>query len=239
MMQNWNDRTVCLIGAEAAERLAAARVLVVGVGGVGGYAAEMLARGGVGQLALIDADTVSETNLNRQIIALRSTLDRSKVLLMKERVADINPDCVVTPIEQFLDADGVDILLDGGYDFVADCIDTVAPKVALLDACVRRHVKVISSMGAGGRLDPAAVRYADLWETRQDGLARAVRDRFKRMGRRPRLPVVYSSEAPKASALIREDGMSGKRTSFGTMAAIPSIFGIYIASYIINKIISR
>lgn len=232
----WNDRTRRLLGDEAAERLAQLNVLVVGVGGVGGYAAEMLARSGVGRITLVDADTVGITNLNRQIIALQSTLGEPKVELMRRRIADINPRCEVTAIPGYLAAEDVDGLLsDGGFGFVADCIDTVGAKVALLDGCVRHHVKVISSMGAGGRLDPAKVRYADLWETCHDGLARAVRDRLKKMNRRIHIPVVCSYEAPRRASLMMDASLPGKQSSFGTVAAIPAIFGIYIAQYVINK----
>lgn len=220
--------------------LSAARVLVVGVGGVGGYAAEMLARSGVGHITIIDADEVGVTNLNRQIIALTSTLGHPKVEVMKQRIAEINPTCSVDAVSEYLDVDNVSGLLDtGNFDFVADCIDTIAPKVALLDECVRRRLKVVSSMGAGGRIDPSAVRYADLWETSQDGLARAVRERFKKMGRKPRIRVVWSNEAPRKASLVEENLMPGKRTSFGTLATVPSVFGIYIASYIINALLKK
>ena len=226
----WNSRTERLIGAEGVERLRGLRVLVVGVGGVGGYAVEMLARSGVGHLTLIDSDTVADSNLNRQIIALRSTVGQEKVDLFRQRIADINPECGVETIPALLTPENVGEILDRGFDFVADCIDTVAPKVALLSECYRRKIKVISSMGAGGRLDPTKVQYADLWETHQDGLARAVRDAFKRRKSRPTIPVVFSSEAPRPTALVEEQGREFKRSSYGTLATIPSLFGIYIAA---------
>lgn len=233
---SWDSRTLRLLGPDAADVLAHARVLVAGVGGVGGYVVEMLARSGVGHLVLVDSDTVAESNLNRQIIALRSTLGRPKVELFAARVADINPDCRVETLQRFLTPDNVEGILCSGFDFVADCIDTVAPKVALLSACKRRGIRVVSSMGAGGRLDPSQVCYADLWETRQDGLARAVRDSFKRRGHRPTIPVVYSPEAPRPCSLLMEQGRDNKRSSYGTLATVPSLFGIYMASYIIRKL---
>lgn len=233
---SWDSRTLRLLGPDAADVLAHARVLVAGVGGVGGYVVEMLARSGVGHLVLVDSDTVAESNLNRQIIALRSTLGKPKVELFAARVADINPDCRVETLQRFLTPDNVEEILCSGFDFVADCIDTVAPKVALLSACRRRGIRVVSSMGAGGRLDPSQVCYADLWETRQDGLARAVRDAFKRRGHRPSIPVVYSPEAPRPCSLLMEQGRDNKRSSYGTLATVPSLFGIYMASYIIRKL---
>lgn len=223
-MEAWNERTLRLIGPQGAERLAAAHVLVAGVGGVGGYAAEMLARSGVGRLTLIDADTVAPSNLNRQIIALRSTIGLPKVELMARRIADINPECVVTPLQMLITPDNAAKLATAPY--AADCIDSVAAKTALLLACVDRKVHVVSSMGAGGRMDPAQVRYADLWATEQDGLARAVRQRMKKLGRRPRIPVVFSPEPP-------HQGPDG----FGTIAPLPAVFGIYIASAIIRRIL--
>lgn len=226
---SWDSRTRLLIGDDSLKRLRDARILVVGAGGVGGYAIEMLARSGVGHLTLVDADSVSPSNLNRQIIALRSTLDKPKVELFRKRIADINPELRVDAREEFLTPENVGPLLDEDYSYVIDAIDTVAPKVALIAECMRRKIAVISSMGAGGRLDPTKVNYFDLWETREDGLARAVRQRLKKMGLRRPLEVVASTEIPKSASLI-ELNQQNKRSSFGTLATIPSLFGIYLAS---------
>lgn len=231
----WKSRTVTLLGEEAMARLRDARVLVVGVGGVGGYAVEMLARSGVGNLTLVDADQVAPSNLNRQIVALRSDIGQPKVNLHAARIADINTGCAVTPLREFVTPESVESLLVPGYDYVIDAIDTVAPKCALLLECLHRHIPVISSMGAGGRTDPTQVRYADLWETREDGLARAVRQRFKAAGCRRPLRVVCSTEAPHRAAVIQLDERN-KRSSFGTLATIPSLFGIYLASHVIRYI---
>ncbi len=232
----WDERTRTLIGDDGAARLGAQRVLVVGVGGVGGYAAEMLARAGVGHLTLIDADDVAPSNINRQLIALHSTIGVPKTTLFSRRFKDINPDIEVDARSEYLTPEMVDGLLDEEYDFVIDAIDTVAPKVALISGCLRRGVRIISSMGAGGRLDPSKVVYADLWSTTEDGLARAVRQRLKRLGLRRRLPVVASLEAPHRHAVIDLD-LRNKRTSYGTLATIPAIFGIMLAASVINHII--
>lgn len=231
----WYSRTEALLGPEGVEKLRGARVLIAGIGGVGGYAAETLVRSGIGELTIVDADTVAHSNLNRQLIALRSTLGLSKVEAAARRYLDINPECRVSPCQQFLTPENIAGLQVSDYDFVADCIDTVAPKVALLRSCLQAKVPVISSMGAGGRTDPTRVIYSTLWETREDGLARAVRAAFKKIGTRPRLPVVCSTEAPKRPALLMVEEQ-GKRSSFGTLATIPAIFGLYIANYIILKI---
>lgn len=235
MTESRNSRTVALLGPEGARRLSQARVLVVGVGGVGGYAAEMLVRSGVGHITILDSDAVAPSNINRQLVALTSTIGESKVQLFARRFRDINPECEVVPIQEYLTPEGVPPLLSRGFDFVADCIDTVAPKVALLRGCLATHTRVISSMGAGGRLDPSQVRYARLADTREDGLARAVRSAFKKTGPVPDIRVVYSPEAPRRSALI-EMQLDNKRSSFGTLATVPAIFGIYMANHIIRSL---
>ena len=231
----WDARTRTLLGDEACERLAGARVLVVGVGGVGGYAAEMLARSGVGHLTLIDADCVAPSNINRQIIALQSNIGAPKVDLFAGRFRDINPQIRVDARRLFLSPENVDAILNEGYDYVIDAIDTVAPKVALISRSLERGVKIISSMGAGGRVDPSKVRYADIWDTREDGLAKAVRSRLKKMGLRRRLRVVASEEPPRRHSLIDTEERN-KRSSFGTLATIPSLFGIYLASAVITSL---
>lgn len=234
----WNDRTRRLIGTEGVDLLAKARVLVVGVGGVGGYAAEMLARSGVGHLTLVDSDCVDISNLNRQLIATRDSVGESKVELFARRFRDINPAIEVTPRMEYLTVDGIDALLSPGYDYVIDAIDTVAPKVALLAYCLTHKIPVITSMGAGGRFDPTQVGYFDLWETREDGLARAVRQRLKRQGLHRRLLTVASTERPVHSSVI-ELNQENKRSSYGTLATIPAIFGIMLASRVIRDLLKQ
>lgn len=226
------------MGESAAARLAAARVFIAGIGGVGGYAAEMLARSGVGHLTLVDADCVSVTNLNRQIIAVIPDIGKPKTDLFERRFLDINPEISVTPLREFISPDNVADMLSEGFDYVIDAIDTVAPKVALLAHCLREKIPVISSMGAGGRVDPTKAGYFDLWETREDGLARAVRQRLKKIGLRRRLDVVASSEAPRSGAVIELDERN-KRSSYGTIATIPSVFGILLAAKVINNLTSK
>lgn len=238
MEERWNDRTRLLLGESAAARLAAARVFIAGIGGVGGYAAEMLARSGVGHLTLVDADCVSVTNLNRQIIAVIPDIGKPKTDLFERRFLDINPEISVTPLREFISPDNVADMLSEGSDYVIDAIDTVAPKVALLAHCLREKIPVISSMGAGGRVDPTKAGYFDLWETREDGLARAVRQRLKKIGLRRRLDVVASSEAPRSGAVIELDERN-KRSSYGTIATIPSVFGILLAAKVINNLTSK
>ena len=234
--ENWNDRTLRLLGEEGVARLRNASVLVVGVGGVGGYAAEMLARSGVGHLSLIDADCVAESNINRQLIATQSTVGIPKVLLFTERFHDINPEARIDSRMEFLSESNLESLFrDKDYDYVIDAIDTVAPKTALITHCLTHRIPIISSMGAGGRVDPTKVGYFDLWDTREDGLARAVRQKLKAQGLRRPLKVVASTEKPMSHSLIHIEAMN-KRSSFGTLATIPAIFGIYLANHVIRKI---
>lgn len=237
-MMPWEQRTLRLIGETGAEKLARSHVLVVGVGGVGGYAAEILCRTGIGRLTLVDADNVSVSNINRQLIATHASIGLSKVILFAERFHEINPACSITVLQEFVTPERVASLLEKRYDFVVDAIDTVAPKTALIKECILNKIPVISSMGAGGRMDPAKVRYADLWDTREDGLARAVRTKLRKQGLRRPLPVVASDEAPREASVISVDERN-KRSSYGTTAAVPAIFGIFLAQYVINKILAK
>lgn len=238
MTSGWDDRTRLLVGDDGAARLDAARVLVAGVGGVGGYAAEMLVRTGVGHLTLVDSDNVAVSNINRQLIATTRTVGRPKVDLFMARFKEINPAISVTPLLEYITPDNVERLLEPGFDFVIDAIDTVAPKVALLAYCLRHRIPVVSSMGAGGRLHPERVGYFDLWETREDGLARAVRQRLKQAGLRRPLKTVASTEAPRRASVIELDERN-KRSSYGTVAPVPAAFGILLASHVINKLIEN
>ncbi|MDE6338219.1 MAG: tRNA threonylcarbamoyladenosine dehydratase [Muribaculaceae bacterium] len=231
----WDARTRTLLGDRAVERLSKARVAVVGTGGVGGYAVEALARSGVGNMLIIDADEVAPSNLNRQLIALHSTLGKNKVEIFAERCKDINPEIKIEATAEFVTPENASELIGTDIDFVIDAIDTVAPKMAVIAHCLQNRIAIISSMGAGGRTDPAKIGYFDLSETREDGLARAVRQRMKKMGLRRNLKVVASTEAPHRNSVI-ELNERNKRSSFGTIITIPAIFGLYLANHVIMKL---
>lgn len=234
--ETWNNRTLRLIGESGVEKLKCSSILIVGLGGVGGYAAEMLARSGIGAMTLIDADDVAESNLNRQLIALRSSLGESKVILFARRFHDINPEASIDVRMEFLSENNLDsVFARKKYDFVVDAIDTVSPKVALIAYCQTHGIPIISSMGAGGRIDVSKIGYFDLWDTREDGLARAVRQKLKSIGLRKPLKVVASTEKPMSHSLVSVESLN-KRTSYGTLATIPSVFGIYMANHVIRKI---
>ncbi len=217
-------------------RLAGAHVLVAGLGGVGSYAAEALARAGVGRLTLADHDTVAPSNLNRQLVALRSTLGRPKVQVMAERIADINPHCEVSLMERFLDPDGIPEILALGFDQVADAIDSLSAKVELIAVARARGLSIVSSMGAGGRLDPTRVRVGDLMDTRECGLARALRTRLRRRGLGRGLTVVWSDEPPRPPLPPEAVSRGHPRAVNGTLSYMPAIFGLTLAGLLIRRI---
>lgn len=219
-------------------RIRSAHVLVVGTGGVGAYAAEMLCRAGVGHLTLVDADTVSPSNINRQLPALHSTLGRSKVSVLAERFRDINPEVQLTLREEYLTPESVDALLDAApYAYVIDAIDTIQPKVALLAACIRRRQPVIASMGAGAKTDITAIQYADLWQTYHCGLSKSVRNGLAHAGLRGRkLPVVFCTQQADRNALLTVEGERNKKTTAGTVSFMPATFGNYLAAWVLNHL---
>lgn len=219
-------------------RIRSAHVLVVGTGGVGAYAAEMLCRAGVGHLTLVDADTVSPSNINRQLPALHSTVGRSKVGVLAERFRDINPEVQLTLHEEYLTPESVDALLNAGpYTYVIDAIDTIQPKVALLAACIRRRQPVIASMGAGAKTDITAIQYADVWQTYHCGLSKSVRSGLARAGLRGRkLPVVFCAQQADRAALLTVEGERNKKTTAGTVSYMPATFGNYLAAWVLNRL---
>ena len=230
----WLQRTEMLIGGEGLARLREAKVAIFGVGGVGGYVAEILARSGVGALDLFDPDVVSETNLNRQIAALHSTLGRPKTEVLRDRILDINPDCRVNAFKIFYGPENADIYQLGGYSYVVDAIDTVSSKLLLIENADRRGVPIISAMGAGNKLDPGAFEVADIFKTSVCPLARVMRYELKKRGIRG-LKVVFSRETP-----IRptggEPGENGKIPP-GSTAFAPAAAGILLASEVVKDII--
>jgi len=226
-MPDQNARTALLLGPAALETLAAARVAVFGLGGVGGHAAEALARSGVGALDLIDGDTVSESNLNRQIVALHSTLGQPKAQVMAARVRDINPACDVMPRAVFFDASTAGQFDFAQYDYVLDAIDTVTSKLLLVELCHAAGTRIISCMGAGNKLDPARFEIADIYATSVCPLAKAVRHELRRRGI-PALKVVYSKEEP----------VNHSRPP-GSVSFVPSVAGLMMAGEAVKEMINE
>ncbi len=234
---DWTQRTRLLMGDEKMGRLQKAHVLVVGLGGVGAYAAEMIARAGVGRMTLVDGDTVQPSNLNRQLPALCSTLQQPKAQLVADRLLDINPSLQLKVLPLFLTAEQIPSLLDEApYDFVVDAIDTLAPKCTLIAEALQRRIPIVSSMGAGAKSDVTQVRFADLWDTYHCGLSKAVRSRLKRMGIRRKVPVVFSTEQADPRAVILTQGEQNKKSTCGTVSYMPAVFGCYLAGYVLKHL---
>lgn len=236
-MEDWKQRTRLLLGEEKMERLQQAHVLVVGLGGVGAYAAEMICRAGVGRMTIVDADTVQPTNINRQLPALHSTMGREKAEVLAARFKDINPDIELTVLPVFLKDDNIPELLDAArYDFVVDAIDTLAPKCYLIAETLKRHIKIVSSMGAGAKSDITQIRFADIWDTYHCGLSKAVRKRLQKLGIKRKLPVVFSTEQADPKAMLLTEDEQNKKSTCGTVSYMPAVFGCYLAEYVIKRL---
>lgn len=232
------SRTELIFGKDAMKRLSEARVAVFGIGGVGGYAVEALARSGIGELDLIDNDTVSVSNINRQIIALESTVGMYKTDAAKARIADINPDCQVNVYRTFFMPDTSSQFDFSIYDYVIDAIDTVTGKIEIIMKAQAAGVPVISSMGAGNKTDPTSFKVADIYSTSVCPLARAMRQQLKKRGVK-KLKVVYSTEqsiTPKEDVSLNEELPPGRRSVPGSNAFVPSVAGLIIAGEVIKDI---
>lgn len=237
-MINRFSRTEILVGAENMKKLADARVAVFGVGGVGGYVVEALARSGVGTLDLIDDDKVSITNINRQIIATTSTVGKYKVDVAKDRVLDINPEAKVNTYKTFYLPETADRFDFTQYDYVVDAIDTVTGKLQLVEQACKSSIPIISSMGAGNKMDPTAFEVADIFQTSVCPLAKVMRRELKKRGI-GKLKVVYSKEKVLTPQEIEEEGIHGKRQTPGSNAFVPSVAGLIIAGEVIKDIIKE
>ncbi|REC45715.1 ThiF family adenylyltransferase [Chryseobacterium sp. 5_R23647] len=236
----WLERTELLIKEEGVEKLNKAAVLVVGLGGVGSFAAEFLARAGVGKMTIVDGDTLDITNINRQLPALHSTVGKHKVDVVSERLMDINPNLELVKVNEFLNPERMAEILDGGnFDYILDCIDSVSPKVSLIIAARRRKIKIVSSMGAGGKSDPSKVIVRDISKTQHCHLAREVRKRLKKEKIDKGIRCVFSDEIQDEESLKMTDGSNYKRSFYGTISFLPAIFGLYAAAEVINHLLKK
>ena len=237
MSYDWNTRTELLIGKTGTERLEKSHVLVVGLGGVGAYAAEQLCRAGIGRMTIVDADCVQASNINRQLPALHSTLGMPKAEVVARRLSDINPALQLTVIHEFLRDERTEQLLAAArYDFIVDAIDSLSPKVFLLFHAHKKEIPLVSSMGAGAKWDPSQVKVADISKTSNCALAKAVRKRLRGLGVNTGIPVVFSTEMANPDAVIEVEGETCKRTTTGTISYMPAIFGCYLAAYAIRQL---
>lgn len=239
MNRNWQERTELLLGDEKLSILNSSKVLVVGVGGVGAYAAEMLCRSGIGSMTIVDADVVSLTNINRQLVALHSTVGQDKVEILGERLLDINPELNLTKIKCFIKDDAVCRLLESdSFDFVVDAIDTLAPKVYLIKESLKREIPLVSSMGAGAKTDPTLVEIKDISKTNYCPLAHMLRKRLHKEGIRSGFMAVFSTEEIRQGAMVLCEEQN-KKSNVGTISYMPAVFGCALASVVLRGLLNE
>jgi tRNA threonylcarbamoyladenosine dehydratase len=236
---SWLSRTQLLVGEEKLRNLTKKNVLIVGLGGIGSYAAEAIARAGIGNVTIVDGDSVEASNRNRQLVALTSTTGKRKADVMAERMKDINPEINLNIITHFLMPEAMEILLKSqNFDYVIECIDSVAPKVELLLMCKRLKIKVVCSGGAGGKTDPTMVRVKDIKKVTNDRLIHYTRKRLKHKNIDKGIKVVFSEQALDRNSLILTDGSNFKKSAYGTMSYLPAVFGLTAASVVIRDLIN-
>lgn len=237
-MAKWQERAALLFKEEGLSNLKNAHVIIVGVGGVGSFAAEFLARAGVGSLTIVDGDVVDITNINRQLPALHSTVGMSKIEVVGNRLLDINPELNLIKVQEFLSPERAFDIVTKEYDYVMDCIDSVTPKINLIRGAKRQRVKIISSMGAGGKMEAAKVKVADISNTINCVFAKAIRKRLK-AEKINKLKVVFSSEIQDESSLKLTDGTNYKKSFYGTNSYMPGLFGLYAAETVIRYLLKK
>jgi len=236
-MSHWLERTELLIGKEAIDSLQKARVLVVGLGGVGSYAAETLVRAGLGHITIIDGDEVDPTNKNRQLQALDSTVGKQKAFVLKDRFLDINPELEIEVVDHFMEPEKMHAFLrEHEFDYVLDCIDSILPKLTMILTLRRLKCHFISSMGAGGKLDPSKIKMADISNTRECKFAQQLRKMLKKKGVTKGIRVVYSEEIQPKHALKHTDGSNYKKSFYGTISYMPAMFGMTMAAEVIDRV---
>jgi tRNA threonylcarbamoyladenosine dehydratase len=237
-MAKWQERTELLFKKEGLDNLQNSNVLVVGLGGVGSFAAEFLVRAGVGEMTIIDGDIVDITNINRQLPALHSTVGQSKVKVVGDRLMDINPELQLTRMEEFLSPERALEIVSSAFDYVLDCIDSVTPKVNLIIAAKRKRVKIISSMGAGGKMEASKVHVSCITKATNCMLAKTIRKRLK-TEKIDKLKVVSSSEIQEESSLKMTDGTHYKKSFYGTNSWMPALFGLHAAETVVKHLLTK
>lgn len=237
-MNDWLERTELLLGNDL-EKLKKANVLVVGLGGVGSIAAEMLCRTGIGKITIIDGDTIHSTNLNRQIFTRHSNIGENKADVLAAKFTDINPELKLKAINKFItEQEMLEILNSDNFEYIVDAIDTIAPKVSLISNAYKMGIPIVSSMGAGGKIDISKIQVSDISKSYNCTLARNIRKRLHKLGIYKGIKVVFSHEFTNRESLIFVEE-SNKRTSLGTISYLPAIFGMYAASVVINDLIKK
>ena len=240
MQSEWLQRTELLVKEEGIERLQNANILIVGLGGVGSFAAEFLVRSGIGNLTIVDGDTVDRTNINRQLPALNSTIGKNKTDVVAERILDINPEINLKKINEFLEPERMEeILTQEKFDYVLDCIDSLSPKLALIITCKRKKIKLVSAMGAGGKTDPSKVMVRDISKTNNCFLAKQIRKKLKKEQIHKGFRCVFSTEIQDENSLKMTDGSNYKKSFYGTISYMPAIFGLYAAAEVIRFLLKK
>ena len=240
MQSEWLQRTELLVKEEGIEKLQNANILIVGLGGVGAFAAEFLVRSGIGNLTIVDGDTVDITNINRQLPALNSTIGKNKIDVVAERILDINPEINLKKINEFLEPERMEeILTQEKFDYVLDCIDSLSPKLALIITCKRKKIKLVSAMGAGGKTDPSKVMVRDISKTNNCFLAKQIRKKLKKEQIHKGFRCVFSTEIQDENSLKMTDGSNYKKSFYGTISYMPAIFGLYAAAEIIRFLLKK
>lgn len=234
---NWLSRSALLVGDEGISLLQKKHILVVGLGGVGSFAAEFICRAGVGEMTIVDGDVVDPTNRNRQLPALATNHGVSKARIMEERLLAINPELKLHVVEDFLTPQKCRELLSQQYDYIMDCIDSITPKLTLLSTALNSGMPIVSSMGAGGKLDPTKIRVTWLPETYQCVFAQYVRKRLKRLANAAKVKAVFSTEEVRKDSLVMTDGSNFKRSAYGTISYLPAAFGGACASVVIRDLL--
>ena len=235
----WLSRTELLIGKERLMKLQNAHVLVVGMGGVGSFAAEFICRGGIGSMTIVDGDIVDPSNRNRQLPALATTHGLPKVEIMAERLLSINPDLKLTVIKEFINPDRAVQILSTPYDYVVDAIDSITPKITFLKTAYEHKVRIVSSMGAGAKLDPTQLQVVDISKTHTCPFAQYVRKRLREEGIKEGIKTVFSPEEPIKESLMLTDGRNFKKSAYGTISYLPATFGSVCASVVIRDLIGK
>ena len=240
MQSEWLQRTELLIKEEGIESLQNANILIVGLGGVGSFAAEFLVRSGIGNLTIVDGDTVDVTNINRQLPALNSTIGKNKTDVVAKRILDINPEINLQKINEFLEPERMEeILTQEKFDYVLDCIDSLSPKLALIITCKRKKIKLVSAMGAGGKTDPSKVMVRDISKTNNCFLAKQIRKKLKKEQIHKGFRCVFSTEIQDENSLKMTDGSNYKKSFYGTISYMPAIFGLYAAAEVIRFLLKK
>jgi tRNA A37 threonylcarbamoyladenosine dehydratase len=234
----WLSRTELLIGKQKLEKLMASHVLVVGLGGVGSFAAEFICRSGIGEMTIVDGDVVDPSNRNRQLPALATTHGQSKAAIMAERLMAINPELTLHVIKDFIQPEAVDNILSVNYDYVIDAIDSVTPKLTFMKAAYTKGLRIISSMGAGGKIDPTQLQVADISKSYNCPFAQQVRKQLKKEGIYKGIKVVFSPEETDKNSLMLTDGSNYKKSAYGTVSYMPATFGATAASVVIRDLIA-